>query len=94
VTLVILVLVPSAISVTADQSKKSTFSFQINTPRRIYYLQAESQENADYWTNGVNDILKTLGTNSDGMCACVCVCAPAPPAIYHHRAVICLRRVA
>jgi hypothetical protein len=68
---IVVAILGVAISVTADQAKKGTFSFQINTPRRIYLLQAESQDQADYWINGVNDILKSMGSQSDGTSYCL-----------------------
>ena len=55
--------------VPTEPAKKGQFLFQINTPRRIYHLQAESQQSMDYWINGTSDILKSLSSNEDGTAA-------------------------
>jgi len=50
----------------ATESKKSVaYAFRINTPRRVYHLQAESEDQLDYWVNGLNDVLKTLQNKAE-----------------------------
>jgi len=50
----------------ATESKKSVaYAFRINTPRRVYHLQAESEDQLDYWVNGLNEVLKTLQNKAE-----------------------------
>jgi len=48
---------------TSDSSFNKTFCFQVNTPKRIYYLQAESESDVNYWIEGISKILKDLNTS-------------------------------
>lgn len=41
-------------------SGKRNFCFQINTPKRIYHLQADSEEKMKYWMEGINRILQKI----------------------------------
>jgi len=54
-----------AISVlkTTDTNKKAG-CFQINTPRRIYHLKADTDEEMNWWINGVSHVLRRLGSSS------------------------------
>lgn len=41
-------------------SGKRNFCFQINTPKRIYHLQADSEDKMKYWMDGINRILQKI----------------------------------
>eukprot|EP01095_Lingulamoeba_sp_RSL-Kostka_P014037 TRINITY_DN59_c1_g1_i1.p1 TRINITY_DN59_c1_g1~~TRINITY_DN59_c1_g1_i1.p1 ORF type:complete len:289 (+),score=109.85 TRINITY_DN59_c1_g1_i1:85-951(+) len=46
-------------------AKKGSYVFQINTPQRIYHLQADNESNMNYWMNGINEYLQPSNNNNN-----------------------------
>mmetsp|Transcript_2777 Transcript_2777/g.8716 ORF Transcript_2777/g.8716 Transcript_2777/m.8716 type:complete len:746 (-) Transcript_2777:52-2289(-) len=44
--------------------KRGEWVFQVNTPRRVYYLLANSEANMQYWVNGITDLVSSLKSSS------------------------------
>src|SRR3990167_8698717 len=42
------------------KQEKGEFVFQVNTPTRIYYLQANSEQNMRYWVDGLCNVMKVI----------------------------------
>lgn len=55
-----LCLAISVLRTTDSNTKKNSYFFQINTPRRIYRLQASSEQEMNHWIDGVNSIIRRL----------------------------------
>src|SRR3990167_2720003 len=39
-----------------DQKQKGEYSFQVETPNRIYYRSAKDQESVNYWVEGIKKV--------------------------------------
>lgn len=55
-----------ALSVTKKSDPHKNYTFQINTPNRIYYLHTDSEGSVAYWVNGVSAILSSIKQQDEG----------------------------